>query len=226
MFENLKITAIMSNGISTIDPIRLDCILSAAKAKEILQEEYYFNGKQAGDAERVISTLSSFLEYSDRVFHASYAHIECDKEYVVSYSKRWNGGHDELVKFVGKGKAEIDTARGTFKSYHKSLIYKPCKQVVFFARGDKQKISQLLNDYIAFIGKKSSQGFGAVREWIVDVIDNDYSLIHNNIPMRCIPVTNFINKVDVDSCSSSEQAIIPPSWRSDCRELCFEPDSE
>ena len=31
-----------------LEPLRLDCILSAAKAKEIMQEDYYTSCKQAG----------------------------------------------------------------------------------------------------------------------------------------------------------------------------------
>lgn len=222
-FSNLKITAAMKNSVVLADPLRLDCILSAAKAKEILKDEYYTNQKQAGDAGTVIETLSQFIDFFDlgKIFYTSFGFFnDDDKEFSISYSKRWNGLHDELVQFKGKGKAEIDTARGEFKSYHNHLTYKTSKCVTFYARGDKEKISQLLNDYIHFLGKKSSQGFGAVKEWIVEEIEQNYSLIKDGKPMRYIPIS-LVDYFNVSEYNTKEAALIPPAWRSDYRDICF-----
>lgn len=221
MFQNIKITALLNNAVALVEPLRLDCILSAAKAKEILQEEYYLNQKQAGTADLVVDTLSQFLKYSNRIFHASFGFFDDDKEFTTHYSKRWNGLHDEIVKFKGKGKKEIDTARGEFKSYHNSIIYKSSSKVVFFACGDKEKISQLLNDYIHFLGKKSSQGFGGVLKWTVEETEQDFSIIKDNKLMRYVPL-ELAQKLDVDieQCYSKEVALIPPAYRTDCREIC------
>lgn len=223
-FKNLKITAHISNAVALIEPLRLDCILSAAKAKEIMQEDYYTSCKQAGQAELVIETLSKFLKYSNGIFHASFGFFADDKEFSISYSKRWNGINDELVKFRGKGKQEIDTARGEFKSYHNNLIYKTTDKIVFYACGDKKKISQLLNGYISFVGKKSSQGFGSVTKWTIEEIEEDYSFVKNGIPMRYIPLT-LVEKLGIDSSSnqlySKEVALIPPSYRNNCRDICI-----
>lgn len=223
MFQNLKITALLNNAIAMSNQIRLDCILSAAKCKEIMQEDYYSDYKHAGNSETVIKTLSEFLQFNEKykIFHASFGLLN-DKEYCVSYSKRWNNNADELVKYRGKGRAEIDTARGEFKNYHNSIIYRTSSKIVFFARGDKEKISQLLNNYIFYIGKKSSQGFGAIKKWIVEEIENDYSIIKDKLPMRFLPLECIDDfDIDLEKCSSKECALIPPAYRQDYREVCI-----
>lgn len=219
-FTNLKITAKMVSGVSFVDPLRLDCILSAAKAKEILQTDYYINGKQAGDGELVIKTLSEFLEYDpvSKVFKASCGFVDSDREFCTSFTKRWRGSRDEIVKFVGKGKAEIDTARGSFKSYHRNIIYRPCNTVTFYARGFGDMISDLLNNHIAYIGKKSSQGFGEIKEWIVEEIDEDYSFFKDGQPSRPLPLSAF--PFYKDDGLIKDAALIPPAWRNDYRDKC------
>lgn len=220
-FTNLKITAKMVSGISLVDPLRLDCILSAAKAKELLQTDYYIKGKQAGDGELIIRTLSEFLEYdsASKIFKASYGFIDSDREYFTSFTKRWNGSRDEMVKFVGKGRAEIDTARGEFKSYHKNIIYRPCEKVTFYARGFGDAIWELLNDYIAYIGKKASQGFGEVKEWIVEEVKEDYSFFKDGQAARPLPLSTF--PIYKSNGLIKDCALIPPAWRSDYREPCI-----
>lgn len=217
MFENLKITAEMQSVVCFNDFLKLDCILSAAKAKDILQGDYYTDAKQAGEIQLVIDTLSEFLKFNRElgVFHASCAVTE-DKEFVTAYSKRWNSGKDECVKFVGKGKQEIDTARGFFKSYRNPLIYKPIPQVVFYACGDKQEISRLLEN-ISFLGKKSSQGYGKIKKWTVESIDEDRSIFYGDKLMRFVPADKIKGDYDM-----REAAVIPPTYR-DERTMCYVP---
>jgi len=119
---------------------------------------------------------------------------------------------------------DITIAIGEFKSYHNNLIYKTTDKIVFYACGDKKKISQLLNGYISFVGKKSSQGFGSVTKWTIEEIEEDYSFVKNGIPMRYIPLT-LVEKLGIDSSSnqlySKEVALIPPSYRNNCRDICI-----
>ena len=61
-FENLRVTAIMENNVAASSFLRLDCILSAAKAIDILKEKYYEDEKRAGDKDLIVKTLSDFLD--------------------------------------------------------------------------------------------------------------------------------------------------------------------
>lgn len=225
MFENLKITAKMQTQICFNDFLRFDCILSAAKAKEILKSDYYLNPKQNGDLQLVTDTLSEFLKFNEKlkVFHASCA--TADKEFVTAYSKRWNSGKDGCVKFKGKGKQEIDTMRGFFKAYRNPLVYHTIPEVVFYASGDKAEIERLLKENIAYLGKKSSQGYGRVKEWIIKEIDSDKSIFNDGKLMRFVGVEEYINSgyPTNDSLFTVETATIPPAYRKEIKN-CFMPN--
>lgn len=220
-FENLRVTAIMENNVAASSFLRLDCILSAAKAIDILKEKYYEDEKRAGDKELIVKTLSEFLGYSGNVFHASCGFLN-GRKFVTSFSKRWNSSQDELVNFKGKGKEQIDTARGFFKSYHSTIQCFSAREITFYARGNKEEIERLLQ-YIKFIGKKSSQGFGKIKYWKVTTIENDRSLIYKNKAMRFLPCSEFETMLDVHEHSKEIVALIPPASRKDCKEICFVP---
>lgn len=223
MLQNLKITAKMRTAVCFSEYLRFDCILSAAKAKELLADKYYLQGKQYSSADTVIETLSKFLKFNEKlgVFHASCA--VSDNEFVTAYSKRWNSGFDRAVKFKGKGRAEIDTARGFFKAYRNPLVYHAMPEIVFYAVGDKAEIERLLQN-IAYLGKKSSQGCGEVSEWIVEVIDDDKSIFDGEKLMRMVPCVSYVEagySVGADM-NTAELAVIPPAYRVE-KKLCFVP---
>lgn len=219
MFENLKITAKMKTGVCFGEYLRFDCIISAAKAKELMQSDYYKNGKDYKSTDIVIKTLSEFLKFSEEygVFHASCA--MSDNQFVTAYSKRWNSALDRCVKFNGKGKQEIDTSRGFFKSYRNPIVYHAMPEIVFYAVGDKQKIKQLLDDNIHYIGKKASQGYGEVAKWQVTTIDSDKSIIDNGRLMRIVPVSD---KFKSFGNTIIQAAVIPPAYRKETM-LCYAP---
>ena len=216
MFEPLKITAKMQTQICFNEFLRFDNILSAAKAKEILQSDYYLNPKQTGDLQLVIDTLSQFLKYNEKlkVFHSSCA--TDGKEFVTAYSKRWNGFRDEAVKYKGKGK---------HKAYRNPLVYHTILEVVFYANGDKAEIERLLSNNIAYLGKKSSQGYGKVKEWIIEEIDSDKSIFNDGKLMRFVGVEEYINSGYPinDSLFTVETATIPPAYRKEIKN-CFMPN--
>lgn len=223
MFKNLKVTAKMRTQVCFSEYLRFDCILSAAKAKDILADTYYSQGKQCGSVQLVVDTLSKFLKFNEKlgVFHASCA--ISDNEFVTAYSKRWNSGLDRAVAFKGKGRAEIDTARGFFKAYRNPLVYHVMPEIVFYAVGDKAEIERLLQN-IAYLGKKSSQGYGEVAEWEIEVIDEDKSIFNNGKIARIIPALAYVsNEHEVtDDMNVAECAVIPPAYRKEKMD-CFVP---
>jgi len=218
MFENLKITAKMRSPVCFSEYLRFDCILSAAKAKELLKSDFYTLGKQYSGTATVIKTLSAFLKFnaSYGVFHASCA--ISDNEFVTAYSKRWNSAFDRTVKFKGKGKQEIDTARGFFKAYRNPLVYHVMPEIIFYAVGDKQEITRLLSENIRYLGKKSSQGYGEIASWTVETIEEDKSIFDGEKLMRVIPVSEQVKAIY----SIAELAVIPPSYRKETQ-LCYIP---
>ena len=226
MFKNFKVIAHMKTPVATIDNIILDSIISAAKAKEILQDEFH-NGKNiCGTAEQIQSMLDPILNKKYGVYCTSCG-IGDNKEFVTSWAKRWDDKHDDMVTGL-KGKARVDVGAGHFKNYHMPLVVKSYKTITFYVNGDMEEIKRLLETYIYFLGKKSTQGFGQIKKWEFEEIEEDYSIFKDKEIMRPIPIKEIGNRelkfVEFKTSVLRECALTPPYWREDCRELCVIPD--
>lgn len=221
MFQNLKITADMNNGTVVTDLLRLDCIISAAKAMEIMKDDYYIGRKTAGPAETIIRTLSPIMEFNGKIFHASCGFGNTDAEFGTFYKKGYDNFNDDIILFSGKGKQIIDTGRGRYKNYIKTLQVKAWPRIEFYARGDGNEIERLLKTHITHLGKKASQGYGEVAKWTVEEIIPDYSLMKDGKAMRPIPLDGFNRDIFVGDHYIEEHALIPPAWRHDNRDICI-----
>lgn len=223
MFKNFKVTAYMSAPIATTGIILLDGILSAAIAKDLLKDEYYAGENICGTKEQIDEMLSPILDRKQGVYCAS-AGFGDNKEFITSWCKRWDNNHDDMVTGF-KGKVRIDDGAGYFKSYHMPLVVKSYKTITFYVRGDMSKIKELLENYIFYLGKKATQGFGQIRKWEFEEIEENWSLWKDNKPMRPIPGRECLNWLKSNrECNIQEHALIPPYWRQDYRELCVFPE--
>lgn len=230
MFKNFKAIAHMRSSIATIDHIILDSIISAAKAKEILKEEFYTGRNIAGTEDEIRSMLDPILDKQHGVYCTSIG-IGDNREYVGSWSKRWDDKNDDIVKFRGKGKERVDIGAGFYKNYHMPLVLKSYKTIMFYVRGDMQEIRRLLENYIFYLGKKGSQGYGQIRKWEFKEVKENWSIWKNNEPTRPIPVEACNGYIE---CSMKNQKqinvrqhpVIPPYWRQDHTEMCIVPKGD
>lgn len=227
MFKNLKIIMKMGSLIAAVHPLHLDSILSAAKAKELLGEEYYSGENIVGTKEMIDEMLSSILDKKYGVYCASCGIGEY-REFVGSWSKRWDSKNDDIVNFEGKTE-RIDIGAGHYKNYHMPLILKSYKEIIFYARGDKKEIERLLNTYIHYIGKKASQGYGKIRDIVIEEIEKDYSIIKNDKLMRPVPV-KYAGDI-IEALIRNQKHIYknkypeyPPYWRTDNLVDCIMPE--
>ena len=224
MFNNFKVTAYMSSPIAVTDFIILDSVIAAAIAKKINGDEYYSGENIYGSKEEVNKYLSKVLNKKYEVYCTSIG-LGKNKEYMSSWCKRWDDWHDDIVRFKGRGRHRVDIGSGFFKSYHMPLVLKTYPEIVFYVRGDLNKIKSLLENYIFYLGKKSSQGYGQVRKWEFETIEEDWSIWKDGKPMRPIPglrCEEYIKKSK--DINIQEYATIPPYWRQDNRVLCVMPD--
>ena len=234
-FVNLKVTAHLTAPVVVSDYIRLDSLISCGYAKELLGDDFFkANNNQHESEQVVIDTLSNIIEFDENlhVFHASFGVFEDTREFQTCYSKRLNTQHEDIIRFQGKGKKEIDTTRGQFKAYRNTLIYKSAPTIDFFARGNIGKIKDLLQN-ITFVGKKSSQGYGAVSNWSVFEIEDDLSIVNQdgklmrNVPAEYIDgdkiATNTMTlRFDTSTATLRKMSTIPPAYR-DEQYLCYTP---
>jgi CRISPR type IV-associated protein Csf3 len=227
MFKNFKAIAYMRTPIAAIDPIILDSIISAAKAKELLGEDFYTGENVAGTKEEIESMLNPILDKQDGVYCTSIG-LGDNREYVGSWSKRWDDKNDDIVEFRGRGKKRIDIGAGYYKNYHMPLVLKSYKTITFYVRGDMGEIERLLNNYIFYLGKKGSQGYGQIRKWEFEEIEENWSVWKDNKPMRPIPVEHCEEYIDAqmkagEPINARQHPILPPYWRKET-ELCLMPE--
>jgi len=224
MFNNFKVIAHMKTPMVAIDPIILDSIISAAKAKEILEEDFYTGDNIAGTEEEIETMLNPILDKQSGVYCTSMG-LGDNREYVGSWSKRWDDKNDDIVEF--KGKQRIDIGSGYYKNYHMPLVLKSYKTITFYVRGNIEEVKRLLENYIFYLGKKGSQGYGQIREWEFEEIEENWSVWKDNKPMRPIPAKHCKEYVDTqmkagDPIHARQHPIIPPYWRRET-ELCIMP---
>jgi len=87
-------------------------------------------------------------------------------------------------------------------------------KAVWYVRGEKEQIKDLLND-ITHIGKKAqSQGKGQVGKWIVEEVEHDYSVFKDGKLMKTVPLEYF----EATEASMNNQMVLiespfrPPYW--------------
>lgn len=81
-----------------------------------------------------------------------------------------------------------NVSSGHMKAYDLTIPLVLAREVVWYAHGDRDKVQYLLSRYVSAIGKKRNVGCGTVREWIVEVIDDDRSVCHDGKAMRRLPL--------------------------------------
>jgi len=83
---------------------------------------------------------------------------------------------------------KIYLSRGHYKAYHVDVFYRHALYVEWYAIGDMEEIERLLR-FCTHLGKKTAQGWGAVKEWEVKEWPEDWSVRGpGNKLMRAVPM--------------------------------------
>lgn len=90
------------------------------------------------------------------------------------WNKRFDLAYSDLIDFGGK-RGQITTSYGQFKPYHMPVFYRHALSLAWYCVGDKIEIARLL-PFITNLGKKASQGWGAVLAWDVQDWHADWSI--------------------------------------------------
>jgi len=120
-----------------------------------------------------------------------------------------------------KQRTTIATTGGPLKSFRLPLRIVDTSRVVWFAelrdkkesgRAPMSELRKILRQVHA-IGKKTSQGFGTVAEWLVEPTDIDASWIYDGVLMRPLPVD-----LGADASHGKRRcfgAVAAPYWQAD-----------
>jgi CRISPR type IV-associated protein Csf3 len=191
MFEPLRITAHLQTGVVSDVHLPLDAVL-------------YYQHIRERYGEQTMSVPGRSMVPDDPGGHAlpiQKLNRDCDAWYYAAsfaqwpehtvfgtehWSKRFRSNLSDLVDF-GKAKAKVNTARGEYKGNRTPVFYFHALYVQWFIVGDKERIERLLR-FCTNLGKKVSQGWGAVLSWEVESWPDDWSVYSGTGKlMRAIP---------------------------------------
>jgi CRISPR type IV-associated protein Csf3 len=102
------------------------------------------------------------------------------------WNKRFDAGLSDLVDF-GARKARVEIGSGPYKAYHMPVFYRHALEVSWYVVGEPDLIRSLLS-CCTHLGKKTSQGWGAVLKWNLARHSKDWSVRDDQGRlMRAIP---------------------------------------
>ena len=90
---------------------------------------------------------------------------ELSTQYMDSWKKRWDNQNDDLADFKGRVR-KVSTSMEQFKSYNIPLnLFKINKVWFYFESDNIEYVERLINNQLAGIGKKVSQGYGFFKDF-------------------------------------------------------------
>ena len=177
-FEPLRITAVLQSPAICDETLPIDAIIYFTAMRERYGEQVvtYSGGNHPNAVAGVQLPLARVEEEGPMWFYAaSFAQWGSG---MTEGQDHWNRRFDistvDLVDWKGK-KARVDLASGPYKSYHMPVYYRHALSVSWYVFGHRASIERLLA-FTSNLGKKVSQGWGAVLRWEVERIAEDWSV--------------------------------------------------
>jgi CRISPR type IV-associated protein Csf3 len=186
----LRITAYLQCGVISDAALPIDGVLYAVLRRKVFGERA-LTEPGATIAQNNIGVTMPLGRVNEHCREWYYAASWAQWNGTVAYgSTHWNKYLDvelsDLIDF-GSRKARLEMASGRYKCYHMPVYYRHALSVSWYVRGLKDEIEELL-PFITHLGKKTSQGFGAVHRWTIEPVEHDWSIYDGNGRlMRAIP---------------------------------------
>jgi len=221
----LKVTAVMQDGrVVGNDPwFPLDSILAAAWVKKYHPDCFYAGTPDPTSPGWIDADLPLERRGNDRLWYyaCSFNTVRPSWEYITHWHKRFDEQFERYVNFGGRrGKIDVKAAR--FKAFRMPMTVLLFPRLEWYAVGDMDAVFDLCRS-ITHIGKKSSQGFGAVDSWKVEIWPEDWSEAYHGRLTRAVPV-DFGLPDTVESAYLALHGYRPPYWWSGCQAVCFMPE--
>lgn len=180
-----KAVAILQTGVVCTDPLFLDSMLFAIEMRDVHGSPSALKPGTL-DVEPVPIPLLR-KEVCGQWFYACSAGQWQQPTYsgVDHWTKRFDSGLSDVIDF-GRNQARVIIEKGEYKAYRMPVYYTVSRSLTWYGVGDIAWIRDRL-PLLPFIGKKTDQGWGAVKEWTITAIDEDYSCYKDGVVMRPIP---------------------------------------
>jgi len=117
-------------------------------------------------------------------------------EWEERQSKRFDTTHNALI-LAEKNRKALLIASGPYKQRYSPLRVRLIDQICWFSRCDKKETNKLLKSILS-VGKGRNYGYGLVRSWEFEPVEEDYSLfaLHEgkHVLMKTISLSCAIDK--------------------------------
>jgi len=171
----LKITAILENPkvVSTDGYLPLDSMLAWAWIRKHYPDRI---GTDSAKVDLIVPELplQRVIQHGGWFWVCSFAYFKKLDERIEYWHKRFDA--DLACKYMGKKKGAVNVKSGRYKAYRMPIVVNITDKLEWFCVGDEAEVRKLLLG-ITGIGKKCSQGYGLVRDWRVEQIKEDYSIV-------------------------------------------------
>lgn len=174
--RNLKVTAVLQTGqvISSDGFLPLDSILAAEWMRRNYPDLLLNDGIKTGELIEADLPLKRVEHPKGWYYACSFAQYEKQGEYIAHWHKRFDAALAEQHIGFGKRRGNVTVKSGRYKNYRMPVVVILADRLEWYCVGDIDGIRDLLNGVLA-IGKKRSQGYGMVEEWIVEEWPEDWS---------------------------------------------------
>jgi hypothetical protein len=116
----------------------------------------------------------AYVHCKDWYYRCSWAQWGPHVDGQDAWSKRFDVSQAYLVDFRGK-RGKVDTSAATYKAYRMPVFYRSALWVEWYCVGDKTALERLLT-CVTHLGKKTSQGWGRVARWEIQLHHDDWSI--------------------------------------------------
>ncbi len=208
-FKPCKITFFLSSPLSLTHPwLHFDGIVGYLQVRRILGEDFFLLSKKTRYSFPLHEKFP--LAYYKDIPCASVSILESTQyKLEVMYKRfedRWAGGRKKIYR-----------GSGLFRDFMIQHLYVPTRTVIFYARADLEILEDLLKDLIG-LGDNWRVGWGAVRKFVIEEQEEDWSIVAEGRAMRPIPV-RFLKSYE----DSALLAWRPPYWDLSNVEECAVP---
>ena len=193
-FTPLKITAYPECGIICDRYLPIDSIIDRQCNREAFGHEdvtvpgEVLEPQLEAVRERMPIKRIRFTTSDQRRREYYYSASFAEWSHAIEGQDHWVKKFDsKLIDLLERRKmARLNVASGRYRGYHMPVFYRAACAVSWYVVGDGDRIMQLLST-LTHIGKKTSQGWGAVSRWEIKPWPEDWSLYRNGHVMRAIP---------------------------------------
>lgn len=183
--QPLKITATLINGFTAADAWSpaLDGILAYWKLRRENPEQFLVAQGINSIMEPVSGLPLDVVTFDNAAwwYACSSPQYELHASHRAYYHRRFDDQHE---RFLPESTNTVLTAAGPYKNYRKMTMLFVTKEIIWHCLGDKDAIRDLLRD-CHHVGAKTAQGYGRVKEWIVEETgDKNQALFSRPLPVE------------------------------------------